>query len=322
MFMQAMTACVGIVQFQMQTGSQPTASHTDGTPMKQPTTQALKYPLIIEAVDLISAIDGGDPTLKVLDLRPVNLDAGTHIPGARRIDPTLLNRVSAPHAGLLPDQAGIDALVQSADLRVDDHIVAVDAGGVTAAARLVWVLQAWGFNNTSWLNGGMKAWFASGGKVVSDAAASAPVLDGEGPASEPDRPVFQPTRTASNCVTADELAAELDDPTLRILDVRSAAEFAGTDVRSAEGGHVPGARHLEWTQQLEGNGTLKPADQLRAELERLDVLPEHRVVAYCQSHQRSAVTWLILRSLGYDDVRGLDGAWSVWGNRAELPKER
>ena len=134
-------------------------------------------------------------------------------------------------------------------------------------------------------------------------------------------PRFEPKLQADNRASADEVMTELHDPALRVLDVRGAGEFAGTDVRSAEGGHVPGARHLEWTQQLTEDGRLHDTEQLRAKLAEIDVLPEHRVVAYCQSHQRSSVTWLILTSLGYTDVRGLDGAWSVWGNRPELPKE-
>ncbi len=277
--------------------------------------QPLKAPQISEAAALRAATNANNSSIKVLDLRPEEAFVKGHIPGAHRIDTSLLNRVSPPHAGLLPDQSGISALIQAADLREQDHIVATDAGAQTTAARLIWVLQAWGFDKTSWLNGGMQAWADSGGPTTTGVPAYvAP--------SHTDSPLFKPTRIASNCVTADELAAELDDQALRILDVRSAAEYTGSDVRSAEGGHVPGARHLEWTTQLQANGALKNVDELRTQLARLDVLPEHRVVAYCQSHQRSAVTWLILRSLGYADVRGLDGAWSVWGNRADLPKER
>ena len=103
--------------------------------------------------------------------------------------------------------------------------------------------------------------------------------------------------------------------------MRSAAEYAGTDVRAAMGGHVPGARHLEWTRLLDADGRLLPDDELRERLAGVGLVPGRRAVVYCQTHQRSAVTWLALRHLGFDDVRALDGAWSVWGNRPDLPKE-
>lgn len=294
----------------------------------------MKLPLIVEAETLVGpdedvadVTSGRSPNLsvgkaarglKLLDLRSAEAFSTAHIPGALRIDTSLLNRVAPPHAGLLPDDAGINALVHAADLREGEHIVALDAGGETAAARLIWVLQAWGFTNTSWLNGGMKAWLAAGGpaeplQAVQPSFEHSEVVDS--------RPLFTPRFVGSNCVSADELATQLNDTQLRVLDVRGSAEYAGTDIRSAEGGHVPGAKHLEWTQQLDSDGRVRPAADLNRQLADIDVLPDHRVVAYCQSHQRSAVTWLILRSLGYQDVRGLDGAWSVWGNRPDLPKD-
>ena len=281
-----------------------------------PTVNAMSLPLIVDSKSVQAALSlqtaSGSPRYKVLDLRPAEVHAAGHIPGARHLPGALLNRAEKPFAGLLPDNAGIQALIEAADLRQDDHVIAVDAGRSTEAARLIWVLQAWGFMATSWLDGGMAAWSADGGTLSTTPAEST-----QDDAS--DR--YTPHLIARNRASADELLNELETPALRVLDVRGAAEFAGTDVRSAEGGHVPGARHMEWTQQLDADGRLVDTKQLRAALTDLDVLPEHRVVAYCQSHQRSAVTWLILTSLGYADVRGLDGAWSVWGNKPELPKE-
>lgn len=43
------------------------------------------------------------------------------------------------------------------------------------------------------------------------------------------------------------VADDLEDPMVQILDVRSADEFAGTDLRgNPRGGHVPGARNIDW----------------------------------------------------------------------------
>ncbi len=114
--------------------------------------------------------------------------------------------------------------------------------------------------------------------------------------------------------------SELNTAELGILDVRSAAEYDGTDIRSAMGGHVPGARHLEWTELLDQNGRLLEDEELRAKLAPLDLPEDGIVVVYCQTHQRSAVTYVALKHLGYTDVRALDGAWSNWGNRSDTPK--
>lgn len=275
-------------------------------------------PLIVDASDLASALLQGTGAsaepLKIIDLRPEEAFVAGHIPGARRLDARLLNRVSKPFAGLLPDEAGIRELIVAAQLRPTDHVVAVDAGAATEAARLLWVLHTWGFTQTSWLNGGMRAWLDHEGGLetgMPDATTPCPTDD-----------LYSPVLTGAPCTSADSLQTMLGHESLRILDVRSRAEFVGDDVRSAEGGHIPGAQHLEWTTLLANDGRLRDRSDLLSELRSLDVQPDHTVVAYCQSHQRSAVTWLVLKSLGFPTVSGLDGAWSVWGNRPELPKER
>ena len=45
------------------------------------------------------------------------------------------------------------------------------------------------------------------------------------------------------------------------------------------------------------------------------------IVVYCQTHHRSSHTFMVLRHLGYERVRGYPGAWSDWGNRQDTPVE-
>ena len=265
------------------------------------------------AVDTVTPASGVG-TIRTLDLRPAEAFAAGRVPGAVRLDPGRFNRADPPAGGLLPGPEEMRAILAEAHLADGAPVVVRDAGGQTAAGRAVWALRAWGIETASWLDGGWPAWVEAGGEVERGDAPGRPLATGEAPARLADAP--------SELVTADELAAELGDPRLRVLDVRGAAEYAGTDVRAARGGRVPGAIHHEWTRQLDAAGRALPAMRLREALAALDVTPEHRVVVYCQTHQRSAVTWVLMRHAGFVDVRGLDGAWSVWGNRADLPIER
>jgi len=265
------------------------------------------------------AAEPADSRLRLVDLRRAEAFAQGHIAGAISLDPALLNRKAAPFAGLLPDAVMVRQLFQAIDLRAGQQVVAIDEGRSTEAARLAWVLEAWSAPPVAWLAGGMAAWRADELPMVPGEAASPAASDVTSPVAS-DAAALEPALRGDNLISADELLTRLDDPSLRILDVRGAAEFAGTDVRSAMGGHVPGARHYEWTRQFDADGRLHPDEHLRADLAELDVDPSHRVVVYCQSHQRSAVTWRVLTALGFDRVQGLDGAWSVWGNRPDLPK--
>ena len=260
---------------------------------------------------------------RVLDLRSADAFAAGHAPGAVHLDAALLNRSAPPCNGLLPDADGMHRLLRAAGIAPTAPgtpvVAALDAGRATEAGRAVWVMHAWGFRAATWFDGGWPAWEAAGLPIE---RGGPPPHGGADriPGGAPELAGLE--LVGDNLVSADALATELGDPALRVLDVRGAAEYAGTDVRAAAGGHVPGAVHHEWIRQLDAAGRALPAARLRADLAALDVRPEHRVVVYCQSHQRSAVTWVLMRDAGYPDVRGLDGAWSVWGNRPDLPKER
>jgi len=106
------------------------------------------------------------------------------------------------------------------------------------------------------------------------------------------------------------------------LDARSDKEFRGEDVRAKRGGHIPGAKNIEWTQNLHGDKTFKSGAELRALYEKQGITPDKTVVSYCQTHHRAAHAYFALRLLGYPKVKGYDRSWAEWGNRDDLPVER
>ena len=263
-------------------------------------------PTVVDPASLAAALS---ERVRLVDLRSREAWLAGRPPGAVHLEAALLNRADPPYGGLLPDRATANRIARDIGLDEGVHVVACDGGGTTEAARLVWVLNAYGVNACSWLDGGVRAWAAAGLELES----------GESAPPAPGTRELLPTGDA--LVDADTLLGELDDPALAVLDVRGAAEYAGRDVRAAMGGHVPGATHLEWTRLLDGEGRLLDDETLRARLAEANVTPDKNTVVYCQTHQRSAVTYVALRHLGFERVRALDGAWSVWGNRPDLPKE-
>ncbi len=66
---------------------------------------------------------------------------------------------------------------------------------------------------------------------------------------------------------------------------------------------------------------IRPRDELMDELAALGVTADKEVVAYCQTHHRSSHTYIVLKSLGFDRLRGYPGAWSEWGNDPATPIE-
>ncbi len=265
----------------------------------------MNLPLIVSPQVLSTSAPAN---VKYVDVRTLDDYTVGHLPGAVQLNLSMLNRSEKAESGLLPDQDGVKSLAESIGLRADDHIVAYDQGGASAAARLVWVLHAYGFNQISWLNGGFPAWERAKLPISVDVVA-------------PAESNLQLQFCAGNMVSVEELIEQLNDADLRVLDVRSAGEFDGSDIRAARGGHVPKAVHSEWTNAFNELGELKSDDQLRSLYTALDVTPNQKVLVYCQTHQRSALTYVVLKHLDYERVIALDGAWSAWGNRHDTPIE-
>ena len=105
--------------------------------------------------------------------------------------------------------------------------------------------------------------------------------------------------------------------------MRSPAEFTGARKFADRAGHIPGAAHLEWTDMMDKQRNLRllPDDQLRAMLAERGVTPDKEIITYCQTHHRSAYSYVVLKHLGYENVRGYPGSWSDWGNNPALPVE-
>jgi thiosulfate/3-mercaptopyruvate sulfurtransferase len=115
----------------------------------------------------------------------------------------------------------------------------------------------------------------------------------------------------------------LSDDNVVVFDNRSPAEFNGTKVFAQRGGHIPGAINIDWmaTMDMEHDKRLKPEAELREMLESQGITTDKTVVMYCQAHHRSAHTYIVLKSLGYEKIKGYPGAWSDWGNEPNTPIE-
>ena len=249
-----------------------------------------------------------DPKLVLMDLRPPEAYSNGHIPAARSFDIfgiSLLDTRPEPlHAFLWI----IEHLIQAKGVNSDSTAVIYDEVAGMRSARLFWFLEFFGHDDVHILNGGSNAWQAAGLPVIQQAVI--PVTGN-----------FKMKQRRELLATADDVLGNLNKPSAVIVDTRTDEEYTGKLVRAARGGAIPGAVHLEWTNNLDEKGFIKSADELKRMYADRNISQEKEVIPHCHGGYRSAHTYLALRLIGYPNVRNYLGSWGEWGNRLDLPIE-
>jgi len=303
---------------------------------KKPTTPARSKAAGAQPGPLVSAAWLADH-LADGDLRLVHVSPDRrvynkrHLPGATYSDlhKELALKGTAPETGdaerewLIPSRDETERLLRTWRVGEGDRVVFYDDIGMNRQAiRGYWLLRLYRFpaDRVHILDGGVEAWRRAGGATTTDPpeadladALRVPVTLGE--------------RDDALIATYDEVlawsreAAKPDGPT-RILDVRTAAEWVGADLRAKRGGHIPGARQRCFVDLLTDEGTFRGVDEMVSLVRASGADPAEIRATYCQGGVRAALVWFVLHELaGFDEVRSYAGSWEEWGNRPESPIE-
>lgn len=229
-----------------------------------------------------------------------------HIPGAISLQYSQIVAAQEPVMGLVPNEAHLSALFTTLGLQQNTHVIAYDDEGNGKASRLLYTLHCMGHTNVSIVDGGLVAWLDDGNTAETTANQVKPSVY---------------VAQLNDDVIADRewIQAHSSNEDVAMLDTRSAGEFSGAIVRAARGGHIPGAVNIEWTDAMDrSNGfRLKDDETLRKLFETQGITPDKQVVVYCQTHHRSAHTFMVLKHLGFERLKGYPGAWSDWGNQTD-----
>lgn len=194
-------------------------------------------------------------------------------------------------------------------LRQDQPIVLYDRENHIWAARLWWVLKAYGFEQVYLLNGGLKAWMRQGGVLE-----SGPYLPNDLAFQEPDKLHLNPHYFADQHLVEQVVAGQHE---AILLNVLREVVYLGVELRYHRRGHIPGSINIPFQYFLDHDGFFKASiSSFEAEF-GLDFNRE--IIIYCGSGITASGAAFALTQAGVSQVKIYDGSMSEWSANPDLP---
>jgi len=236
----------------------------------------------------------------------------SHIPGAVYIDWTrdIVNLDDTIRAQIAPIEQ-FAQMMSSIGIGDQHLVVAYDAHPASQfATRLWWALKYYGHDKVVVLNGGIPKWQRENLPLNT---------------SIPNYPyaTFTPVVHPELRANAIDVLNLLGQPDVVLIDARDQGQYSGQTVRRpGRRGHIPGALNIPREELMDPTtGTFRSNEELGQVFSEAHVLPEQRIVAYCNGGVAATSVLFTLAMLGYPSLTNYDGSWNEWGERQDLPVE-
>lgn len=233
-----------------------------------------------------------------------------HIPGSVYAD--LLNDLSDRDSSLpvmMPPADQFDEAMSRYGVSNDSRVALYDTAEGTWAARVWWMLRAFGFDNAAVLNGGLKKWRAENRPLTDEVPEVTP---GDFTASP--RPELISHREA--------VREAIDSPETGLVNALTPEEFTGEVCRVARPGRIPGSLNLPANRLINPrDNTFHNADELDTLFRQAGLLDSDRHITYCGGGIAASGLAFAMALMGMERVSVYDGSLVDWSTHPELPME-
>lgn len=171
--------------------------------------------------------------------------------------------------------------------------------------RILWSLDAAGYENLKMVDTNYEGIVAAGVPIVKGTATLEPVS------------VEIPSIDNTHIINTEDLKANYDN--FKIIDVRNLDEYNGATLYGeTKGGHLPGAIHIPFVDFFNEDNTLKSNKDLEKMFSDAGLSKDDTIVAYCTAGIRSAYAQLLLEMLGYENTLNYDESFYRWSAVEEV----
>ncbi len=240
-----------------------------------------------------------------------NFDGG-HVPGAGFLN--LLGELSDTSSRLpfmMPSGKLFADAMGKAGVANTSKVVLYSTAEPIWAARIWWMLRAFGFDNAAILNGGWAKWSAEGRPVSREFEAYPPAQ-------------FNARTRPGAIVGKDAVLAAIGEEGVSTVNALPSMIFSGTGGPVfGRKGRIPGSLSVPFGSLHDPDtGIYLPAAQLEAKLEAVLSRKAERIITYCGSGIAASNDAFALALLGHDNVAVYDASLSEWGYDDSLPMEK
>ncbi len=234
-----------------------------------------------------------------------------HIPGAAHIDiVTELSDHSSILPLMLPPIEQFTKVMSQYGISSKSRVVLYSTAEPNWAARVWWMLRAFGFKQAVILNGGWQKWTAEGRAVSINDCNYAPAQ-------------FTAKRQSNLFVNKAEVLAGVEDDEVCIVSALPPGMYTGeSDMVFGRKGHISGSVNVPFSSLHNPmNQTYLTAEDLQKNFDSVNVGKSNKVITYCGAGIAAANNAFALKLLGYENIAVYDGSMFEWGNDSFLPME-
>jgi thiosulfate/3-mercaptopyruvate sulfurtransferase len=268
----------------------------------------------------------GDPDLRVFDCTVI-LEAGpdglsitsgrngwaaAHIPGSDFLDLTgELADASSRFHFMLPPAEQFSRVMSAHGVEDGTRVVLYDSRNSAWAARVWWMLRAYGFDTARVLDGGWTKW----------------TLEGRPTSNDPPRypqGCFRARPRSGILVAKEAVLAALGEKATCLVNGLSGEQHSGLagTVPGGRPGHIPGSENVPADELVDPRTrAYLPEAKLRARLERAGATAADRVITYCGGGIAASSVAFALMLLGHEKVAVYDASLEEWATDPSLPIE-